>query len=282
MKPCCTGRSTTSPSPSPICRRRCGSSVRCSSSSATRSERSSTTQRSGHDLTVNINEANGTAFNIWQAEPELAGTPSRCTSPACTTLPSTSSATSRSMPPALSCVARRRVLDGPGEFPFGPGGYYAVYFRGPDRLEIRNRAHAAGGTASQGARPIAQPIAQRVAIIPGVERGRANLPGRRGAGCGRQECPRSGRAARRFQLRSGKHIQSLGCGSRRARRRRRLRRESAGEQSSRRRPRPRRTRRRRRYRTARRPVAGGIADARVDESGTDTETFTAAPCAARS
>lgn len=22
------------------------------------------------------------------------------------------------------------------EFPFGPGGYYAVYFRGPDRLEF--------------------------------------------------------------------------------------------------------------------------------------------------
>jgi hypothetical protein len=25
--------------------------------------------RSDHDLTVNVNEANGTAFNIWQAEP---------------------------------------------------------------------------------------------------------------------------------------------------------------------------------------------------------------------
>lgn len=28
------------------------------------------------------------------------------------------------------------VLDGPREFPFGPGGYYAVYFLGPDRLKL--------------------------------------------------------------------------------------------------------------------------------------------------
>ena len=28
------------------------------------------------------------------------------------------------------------ILDGPGEFPFGPGGYYAFYFRGPDRLKF--------------------------------------------------------------------------------------------------------------------------------------------------
>jgi glyoxylase I family protein len=29
-----------------------------------------------------------------------------------------------------------RVTDGPGEFPFGGGGYYAVYFRGPDDLKF--------------------------------------------------------------------------------------------------------------------------------------------------
>jgi catechol 2,3-dioxygenase-like lactoylglutathione lyase family enzyme len=28
------------------------------------------------------------------------------------------------------------ILDGPGEFPFGPGGYYALYFLGPDRLKF--------------------------------------------------------------------------------------------------------------------------------------------------
>jgi glyoxylase I family protein len=28
------------------------------------------------------------------------------------------------------------ILDGPGEFPFGIGGYYAVYFLGPDGLKF--------------------------------------------------------------------------------------------------------------------------------------------------
>lgn len=28
------------------------------------------------------------------------------------------------------------LLEGPGEYPFGPGGYYAVYFLGPDRLKF--------------------------------------------------------------------------------------------------------------------------------------------------
>jgi len=37
------------------------------------------------------------------------------------------------------------ILDGPGEFPFGPGGYYAFYFLGPDRLNSRSLTHAAGG-----------------------------------------------------------------------------------------------------------------------------------------
>jgi hypothetical protein len=28
------------------------------------------------------------------------------------------------------------LLERPGEYPFGPGGYYAVYFLGPDRLKV--------------------------------------------------------------------------------------------------------------------------------------------------
>src|SRR5262249_36595952 len=71
VRPCCSGRSTTSPSPCPTCRARCGSSARCSSFSAMRSQIFHDS-RSGHDLTVNINHANGTAFNVWQAEPGLA------------------------------------------------------------------------------------------------------------------------------------------------------------------------------------------------------------------
>ena len=29
-----------------------------------------------------------------------------------------------------------RPISSDGEFPFGPGGYYAFYFRGPDRLKF--------------------------------------------------------------------------------------------------------------------------------------------------
>lgn len=29
-----------------------------------------------------------------------------------------------------------RILNGPGELPFGIGGYYAVYFLGPDGLKF--------------------------------------------------------------------------------------------------------------------------------------------------
>lgn len=32
--------------------------------------------------------------------------------------------------------ARLTVLDGPGEFPFATGGYYAFYFFGPDNLKF--------------------------------------------------------------------------------------------------------------------------------------------------
>jgi len=36
----------------------------------------------------------------------------------------------------LVCRLGAEILDGPGEFPAGPGGYYALYFRSPDRLKF--------------------------------------------------------------------------------------------------------------------------------------------------
>jgi len=33
-------------------------------------------------------------------------------------------------------VLGAEILDGPGEFPFALGGYYAVYFRGPDGMKF--------------------------------------------------------------------------------------------------------------------------------------------------
>ena len=85
-------------------------------------------------LTVNLNEANGVAFNVWQAKVEHAFAVYE---------------------PGLHHVAFNverheqvdevaalvpriggLLLEGPGEYPFGPGGYYAVYFTGPDGLKF--------------------------------------------------------------------------------------------------------------------------------------------------
>ena len=94
-------------------------------------------QRSGHDLTVNINEANGTAFNVWQAEPGLAGHRFEVYEPGLHHV--AFNIERHQQVDDVAALARglgAEMLDGPGEFPFGPGGYYAVYFRGPDRLKF--------------------------------------------------------------------------------------------------------------------------------------------------
>ena len=89
------------------------------------------------ELTVNINEANGTAFNIWQAKPGLAEHPFEVYEPG---LHHVAFNVERHEQVDELCELVRElggeILDGPGEFPFGPGGYYAVYFRGPDGLKF--------------------------------------------------------------------------------------------------------------------------------------------------
>jgi glyoxylase I family protein len=93
--------------------------------------------RSNHDLTVNINEANGTAFNVWQAEPALAGHRFEVYEPGLHHV-----AFNVGRHEQVDDVHRlvrelgAEILAGPGEFPFGVGGYYAVYFRGPDGLKF--------------------------------------------------------------------------------------------------------------------------------------------------
>lgn len=94
-------------------------------------------ERSDHDLIVNINQANGTAFNIWQAEPGLAGHPFQVYEPGLHHV--AFNVEKRAQVDAAHQLVRQlggEILDGPSEFPFGPGGYYAVYFRGPDRLKF--------------------------------------------------------------------------------------------------------------------------------------------------
>jgi catechol 2,3-dioxygenase-like lactoylglutathione lyase family enzyme len=94
-------------------------------------------ERSGHDLTVNLNPANGTAVNIWQAEPGLADHPFAVYEPGLHHV--AFNVEKHEQVDGVHDLVRAlggEVLDGPGEFPFGPGGYYAVYFRGPDGLKL--------------------------------------------------------------------------------------------------------------------------------------------------
>jgi beta-mannosidase len=65
------------------------------------------------------------------------------------------------------------VLDGPGEFPFGPGGYYAFYFRGPDRLKFETGDDAPdGGYAHEGGATSSRPPVPGHARGPGQSRHR--------------------------------------------------------------------------------------------------------------
>jgi len=93
--------------------------------------------RSGHDLTVNINGTNGAAVNVWQAETAFAGHRFEVYEPGLHHI-AFNVGKHEHVDEACELVKRLggRVTDGPGEYPFGPGGYYAVYFRGPDDLKF--------------------------------------------------------------------------------------------------------------------------------------------------
>ena len=93
--------------------------------------------RSNHDLTVNLNEANGTAFNIWQAETRFSGHPFEVYEPGLHHV-AFNVERHEQVDEAHRLVRELggEILDGPGEFPFALGGYYAFYFLGPDRLKF--------------------------------------------------------------------------------------------------------------------------------------------------
>ncbi|MFI5314572.1 MAG: VOC family protein [Myxococcota bacterium] len=93
--------------------------------------------RSGHDLTVNINRSNGTALNVWQAEADLAEHRFEVYEPGLHHV--AFNVERHEQVDAAHELVRRlggQILDGPAEFPFGPGGYYAFYFLGPDRMKF--------------------------------------------------------------------------------------------------------------------------------------------------
>jgi glyoxylase I family protein len=91
----------------------------------------------GSELTVNINRTNGTGLNIWQAKPELAKRLHEMYAPGFHHL--AFNVEKREQVDATHNLLRElgaEILEGPGEYPFGPGGYYAIYFLGPDRLKF--------------------------------------------------------------------------------------------------------------------------------------------------
>jgi glyoxylase I family protein len=93
--------------------------------------------RSVSDLTLNMNIGNATAINIWQAKPELAARPFEIYAPGLHHL--AFNVEKHEQVDAVHDLARKlgaEILDGPGEFPFAPDGYYAIYFLGPDRIKI--------------------------------------------------------------------------------------------------------------------------------------------------
>lgn len=90
-------------------------------------------------LTVNINAANGIAFNVWEAKPELAHHPFQVYEPGLHHV--AFNAVSRVQVDRLHAIVvglGTRVLDGPAEFPYAEDGlgYYAFYFLGPDGLKF--------------------------------------------------------------------------------------------------------------------------------------------------
>jgi len=91
----------------------------------------------GTRLTVNLNEANGVAFNVWEAKPGLRGRPHRLYEPGFHHV-AFNVARHAQVDEVAELVPRigGRLLEGPGEYPFGLGGYYAVYFTGPDGLKF--------------------------------------------------------------------------------------------------------------------------------------------------
>lgn len=93
--------------------------------------------RTGGRLTVNINESNGTAFNVWEAKGALAKHRFEVYEPGLHHV-AFNVQRHEQVDAALELVRSlgAEILDGPGEFPFGPGGYYAFYFLGPDRMKF--------------------------------------------------------------------------------------------------------------------------------------------------
>jgi len=92
---------------------------------------------SGSRVAVHINPANGIAFNVWEAKREWADHAFHVYQPglhhvAFNVATREDVDRAHTLAQELGC----EILDGPDEFLFAPGGYYAFYFTGPDGIKL--------------------------------------------------------------------------------------------------------------------------------------------------
>ena len=88
----------------------------------------------GTRLCFNLNESKEIAINIWEAKEPHAF---KVYEPGLHHI-AINAGSKQHVDGALEIVqnANLEILDGPGEFPFAVGGYYAFYFLGPDDLKF--------------------------------------------------------------------------------------------------------------------------------------------------
>jgi catechol 2,3-dioxygenase-like lactoylglutathione lyase family enzyme len=91
----------------------------------------------GTQLVVSLNPRNEIAFNIWQAKPGLREHRFAIYEPGLHHVAFNVGSHAQVEEAARLVVELGgEVMDGPAEFPFGIGGYYALYVRGPDGLKL--------------------------------------------------------------------------------------------------------------------------------------------------
>ncbi|MCP5057630.1 MAG: bleomycin resistance protein [bacterium] len=91
----------------------------------------------GVPVVVSISARIGGAFNVWAARPEHASQPFEVYAPGLHHV--ALNVARHEQVDEIARLVRRlggEITDGPGEFPYADGGYYAVYFLGPDRIKF--------------------------------------------------------------------------------------------------------------------------------------------------
>src|SRR5258708_6753404 len=91
----------------------------------------------GQRLRVTVNHGNGAVFNIWEAKPEFAKHPFEVYEVGLHHIAfNTDTPEQVDQACRLATELGAQILDGPGDFPYDPEGWYAVYFLGPDNLKF--------------------------------------------------------------------------------------------------------------------------------------------------